>query len=119
MPSVLIIDDSELILQMLQMVCAQAGFETRTATDLASAKDLFDREGADVVITDLNMPGADDTVATVRSWKDVPVVIVSGQPQADLDAIAAERGAAGAVSKDAGMMGMAAVLPELLGRLVG
>jgi len=117
MPSVLIIDDSELILQMLEMVCVQAGFTVHTATDLDSARQLFEAHGADVVITDLNMPGADDPVAAVRAWRDVPVVIVSGQPQADLDAIAAERGAAGAVSKDSGMMGMAAALPDLINHL--
>lgn len=117
MPSVLIIDDSELILQMLEMVCQQAGYETGTATDIAAARAALEGCPYDVVITDLNMPDVADPVAEIRSCCDLPIVIVSGQPQADLDAIAAERGAAGAVSKDAGMMGMATVLPELLASL--
>ena len=114
MPSVLIIDDSELILQMLEMVCQQAGFETTTATNFTGARSALEGRRFDAVITDLNMPDVSDPVAEVRAICDVPVVIVSGQAQADLDVIAAEQGAAGAVSKDAGMMGMATALPALL-----
>lgn len=114
MPSVLLIDDSELILQMLEMVCQQAGFETKTVTNLDDARSVLEGSRFDAVITDLNMPDVADPVAEIRAICDVPVVIVSGQPQADLDLIAAERGAAGAVSKDSGMMGMATSLPALL-----
>jgi DNA-binding response OmpR family regulator len=118
MARVLIIDDSDLILQMLEMVCGQAGYDTVTASTLQDARDAFTGQSIDVVVTDLNLPDVPDSVAEVRSWGDVPVIIVSGRRQEELDAIAAERGADGAVSKDAGLAGMSQQLPELLGRLV-
>jgi DNA-binding response OmpR family regulator len=118
MARILIIDDSELILQMLEMVCQQAGHETTTASSVDEARSAFERSPPDVVVTDLNLPGVSDSVGEIRSWGDVPVVIVSGRDQDELDEIAAERGAAGAVSKDAGLPGMTARLPDLLGRLV-
>lgn len=118
MSAVLIVDDSELILQMLQMVCEQAGFTTVTATNISDAHAALRAHPIEVVVTDLNMPDSDDPVAEIQSACDLPIIVVSGQPQADLDQIAAEKGAAGAVSKDSGMMGMAQVLPELLRNLV-
>ena len=119
MSTVLLIDDSELILQMLQMVCEQAGYTTVAVTNMADAKAALEDEAIGAIVTDLNMPDVADPVAQLQEWTDLPVVVVSGQPQDALDAIAAERGAIGAVSKDAGMMGMMTTLPELLGRVFG
>ncbi len=118
MAKLLIIDDSELVLQMLQMVCEQAGHDVVAVTNMPEALVALEKTPPDAVITDLNMPSTDDPVADLRASCDVPIVVVSGQSQESLDAIAAERGADGAISKDAGMMGMAATLPDLLGRLL-
>lgn len=118
MAKILIIDDSDLILQMLEMVCQQAGHDTRTASSVDQAREAFEDERPDVVVTDLNLPGVPDSVAEIRSWGDVPVVIVSGRPQAELDDIATRAGAAGAVSKDAGLAGMSQTLPALLDTLL-
>jgi CheY-like chemotaxis protein len=117
MARVLIVDDSELILQMLAMVIAQAGHEVLTAETWDEA--VVHYGGCpDVVVTDLNLPDQADPVAAFHAMGPTPVIIVSGRPQAELDELASACGAAGAVSKDAGMMGMAAVLPDLIGRVV-
>ena len=119
MARVLVVDDSELILQMLQMVVDQAGHETVIADCWAAGEAAYRSAPPDIVVTDLNLPDADDPVGGFIALGAAPVVIVSGRPQAELDELATERGAAGAVSKDAGMMGMMATLQPLLGRLAG
>lgn len=117
MARVLLVDDSELILQMLEMVVAQAGHTTVTAITWDAAEAAYAAEPPDLVITDLNLPDQNDPVGAFTAMGSAPVIIVSGRPQAELEGLAAERGAAGAVSKDAGMMGMAAVLPDLISGL--
>lgn len=120
MALILILDDSELILQMLEMICQQAGHDTITATSVTEAQQAYySSSPPDVVISDLNLPDCEDPIADMKALGNAPVVIVSGRPQAELDQIAADKGAAGAVSKDAGMAGMTATLPDLLGRLIG
>lgn len=118
MATILLIDDSELVLQMLQMVCDGAGYQTVTVSAIADAERVLAGTEIAAVVTDLNMPDTEDPVAQLQGWTKAPIIVVSGRPQAELDEIAAERGAEGAVSKDAGMMGMAQLLPDLLERLL-
>ncbi len=119
---VLIIDDSELILDMLEMVCSQAGYEVTTTDTFASVPGIVSRETPDVILSDLNMPDMkieNDPVESLREQgiEGIAVVIISGRPQDELDKRAAAIDAQGAVSKDAGMMGMASILPDLLAKL--
>ena len=117
MARVLIVDDSELILQMLSMVVSGAGHEVVTAVAWSDAVSAFQAQAPDVVVTDLNLPDQPDPLAALAELGAVPVIIVSGRPQAELDDLARQRGAAGAVSKDAGLPGLAAALPALLSTL--
>ncbi len=121
-PLVLIIDDSELILQMLDMVCQAAGFRTVTCERIDKVVDVTSAELPDVIISDLNLPDldGDDPVVVLHSIPGLdatPVVIVSGMAPDELDARAHEIGAAGAISKEAGMPAMQAQLPDLLAAL--
>lgn len=122
MSRVLIIDDSELILDMLEMVCAQAGWDVSKTDAFANVPGIVSRETPDVILSDLNMPDMPVGSDPVESLKEsgiegIPVIIISGRPQEELDALAGAMGAYAAVSKDAGMMGMAAILPDLLAKL--
>ncbi len=117
MARVLIVDDSALIVQMLEMIVAQDGHEVVVAETWDAAVLHYEQQSPDVVITDLNLPDQADPIAAFLAMGSAPVIIVSGRPQAELDELAQTRGAAGAVSKDAGMPGMAALLPTLVGRL--
>ena len=119
---ILILDDSELILSMLQMVCAQGGHGVVTASDFEQARAIVSRETPRLVLTDLNLPDlpAADPVTALRALPQLastPIVLISGRPQAELDAEAERLGAQGALSKDLGMPGIAAALPGLLDRL--
>ncbi|QED29335.1 response regulator [Microvenator marinus] len=110
---VLVVDDSELICEMLKMVCESLGTEVQT---FESATDVPDKDAADWIISDVNLPGVvdQDPVKTYRSKGIVGrVILISGRAQAELDEMAENTGAAGALSKDLGMMGMSAKLAEL------
>jgi chemosensory pili system protein ChpA (sensor histidine kinase/response regulator) len=120
-PLVLIVDDSELLLQMLQMICEGAGYRAVCAESIAAAAALVAGEPPAAILSDLNLPGTADPVAALRALPGLaatPIILISGQDQGQLDAIAAARGAQAAISKDAGLPGMMMALPPLLERLL-
>lgn len=118
MSYILIVDDSELIVSMLDMVCSQAGFATRTCTEFSDVESTIDGTEPHAILSDLNMPDMPHEADPVKSIRELgveaPIILVSGISQTEIDAKSAELGAQGAVSKDAGMMGMASILPDLL-----
>jgi CheY-like chemotaxis protein len=119
---VLIIDDSALVLQMLEMVCQDAGFETVACSSYADARAETVTESPDIIVTDLNMPGLDgrDPVSALRAdleIEGIPIVVVSGLDPDELEQRASEIGADGFASKDEGMPGLQRVLPDMLDRL--
>lgn len=121
-PLVLIIDDSELILQMLDMVCQQAGYRTVTCNRFDAVPEAVQGEAPAAVVSDLNLPelGDRDVVGALRAidaLREVPVILVSGVGPDELDATAERLGADGAVSKEAGMPAVQAQLPAMLERL--
>jgi two-component system cell cycle response regulator len=58
-PTVLIVDDDELVLARLQELVAAAGYDVRTAASGNEALTSLERSAASIVVTDLNMPGMD------------------------------------------------------------
>jgi two-component system cell cycle response regulator len=58
-PTVLIVDDDELVLARLQELVAAAGYGVRTAANGIEALKSLEQSAASVVVTDLNMPGMD------------------------------------------------------------
>jgi two-component system cell cycle response regulator len=58
-PTVLIVDDDELVLARLQELVAAAGYGVRTAASGSEALTSLERSAASIVVTDLNMPGMD------------------------------------------------------------
>lgn len=120
---VLIIDDSELIVSMLEMICGQLGYRTASALAFAQVDDLVSKEAPAVVLTDLNMPDVPENdpvqgLRTIPALSQTPIIVVSGMPQGELDEIAKTRGAQGAISKDAGLPGMMMQLGPMLEGLV-
>ena len=123
-PLVLIIDDSELILQMLDMICQQAGYRTITANSFSQVDEIVADEAPVVVVSDLNLPdlGGRDPVAALHGMtqlQSVPVIIISGIDDAEIQATAERIGAAGAISKEGGMPVVQSELPKLLAQFSG
>jgi diguanylate cyclase (GGDEF)-like protein len=58
-PTVLIVDDDELVLARLQELVAAAGYRVRTAANGIEALNSLQYSAASIVVTDVNMPGMD------------------------------------------------------------
>lgn len=95
---VLVVDDTASARQAIGQVLRDAGHEVELAGDGQAALELLIARPADLVITDLEMPGMDGLALTrrlraSRLWAQLPVVIVSAHTR---DADVQSAGAAGA-----------------------
>jgi DNA-binding NtrC family response regulator len=78
MASVLLVDDEQNILLTYRTVLERGGHRVATASTAEDALRLFDTEGADVIVTDMNMPGISgiELVKQVRQRSPGTEVIV-------------------------------------------
>lgn len=81
MPRILVIDDDPDVRGSLNKILTRAGYDVVEAADGAAGIALQHREPADVIITDIFMPGLDG-LQTIRQLKKegsgVKVIAVSG-----------------------------------------
>lgn len=78
---ILVIDDEPDIREVLDGLLTLEGYEVCTAESGTAAIALADRDGFDLAITDLLMPGLSgvDTIAALRGiYPGLPVIVVSG-----------------------------------------
>ena len=123
MAHVVIIEDSPLVIQMLTMVLEGAGHQVTPFERFGQATDALSTNPPDVVITDLNLPDAPrgDVVGQLRAlqgMEPVPIIVISGRPRRELEELAAEAGAQGALSKDEGMPAISSQLPSMIDELL-
>ena len=82
MPTVLVIDDENGILQLIRQALTSFGHNVETATDGQEGIRKFDDGSFDIVITDIRMPGIDGNgvVDHIRKSEkqSVPVIAISG-----------------------------------------
>jgi DNA-binding response OmpR family regulator len=90
LPEVLIIDDNSLQLSVRETVLREAGFSVMSAASAERALELLRDprmiSSLRVVVTDHVLPGVngDAFVRQLRRWKRrVPVLVVSGMPEAE------------------------------------
>ncbi|BDV00647.1 acetoacetate metabolism regulatory protein AtoC [Thermodesulfomicrobium sp. WS] len=99
---VVAIDDNPATLEVVARVLAPHGYVVRTAAGLAEAMALLAREPADVVITDMRMPGEDGlaVVRTVREhFPDTEIMMLTGYPSVEGAVHAMRDGAAEYLAK--------------------
>ena len=115
---VLILDDSSIVLELVGEALDVAGLEPLTAPDLAHLERRLG-ERPDLLVVDVNMPEAygDDVGAVLRDVRglQVPIVLFSALPMAELAARAAEGGFTDYVSKDEGVEALVAKIKQVLG----
>jgi CheY-like chemotaxis protein len=95
MPRVLVIDDTEAIRAVAQRVLGPMGYEVLVAADVGAGILIWQAWGADLVITDLRMPGDGfQMIFELRaSGPPIPIIITSGgNPEEDLKALRAIHG---------------------------
>ena len=81
MTRIIIIDDEEDIRIVLKEIFVRAGFDVDVASDGAEGMNLIRETGADLVITDIIMPGVDgvQTAYDIRmEFPNTKIIVMSG-----------------------------------------
>lgn len=118
-PTVLVLDDSPLVLSVTRFALESAGLRVAVAEDLATFERLRATSAPDLILIDVQMPEAfgDDIASTLRGWHGVhvPILLVSSLDESELARRARAAEASGYVRKDAGMTALVDRCKELLG----
>lgn len=81
MGKILIIDDEPYILLMLKKMLERAGYEVDLASNGKQGMELFEKEHADLVITDIIMPdkeGLEIILEMKKQRPDLKIIAISG-----------------------------------------
>jgi two-component system, OmpR family, KDP operon response regulator KdpE len=111
-PKVLIVDDDDQIREALRRGLRARDYEVLTAGNGETALDVLTGAAVDAVVLDLGLPGIDghEVIRRLRSFTDVPVVVLSVRESQSEKVSALDAGADDYVVKPFGM-------DELLARL--
>ncbi|HEB83441.1 MAG TPA: sigma-54-dependent Fis family transcriptional regulator [Bacteroidetes bacterium] len=94
--SVLVVDDSEMTLELLRRNLESAGFTTYTALSVPGALQLLETTPVDLVVTDVKMPGVSglDLVRHIQeNLRDTEVMVITGYPNVNGAVTAMKNGA--------------------------
>jgi two-component system chemotaxis sensor kinase CheA len=83
-PRLLLVDDSVTTRALERNILESAGYEVLAAVDGAEAWQLLQEQGADLVVSDVDMPRMDgfaltEAIRGSRRFKDLPVVLVTAR----------------------------------------
>jgi two-component system, chemotaxis family, chemotaxis protein CheY len=119
---ILVVDDDDAFRHGIVRVLTGAGYVVEEATDGKKAIEKYRAEPADVVLTDVYMPGGDGVEAMIRlrsEYPDVRIIAMSGGGHASVDSvfdIAVRLGARGTLEKPVNAKTLLRILTEVLGR---
>jgi CheY-like chemotaxis protein len=81
MPKILVIDDSPTVLEIVEVVLAEAGYQVHACTDVRHGLQALQREPFDLIVTDIYMPDTDG-IELIREGRrirpNIPIVAMSG-----------------------------------------
>jgi len=102
--TVLTIDDSRTMRDMLMMALVDAGYHVIQAVDGIDGLETLSAEGADVIITDINMPRLDgfgviEGVRADPNHRQTPVLVLTTESDAAKKQRARDAGATGWIVK--------------------
>ena len=109
---VLVVDDDPQILRAVRTSLQGHSYEVLTAGNGETALDLLPDSDVDLIVLDLGLPGigGQEVIERVRSWSEVPIIVLSVLDGQHDKVDAFEAGADDYVTKPFGM-------PELLARM--
>ena len=95
---ILIIDDNADIRNILKVLIDEAGFKTRVAANYNQALSEIDKKLPDVAIIDVKLDKGDNDGIELLSHikkknKDIPVIIISGHANIEMEIISLKSGA--------------------------
>ena len=102
--SVLAVDDSRTMRDMITLALTSEGFDVSLAEDGQHGLEVLDDIDPDVIITDINMPRLDgfgfiDALRERDDTKTIPILVLTTESSADLKTRAREAGATGWIVK--------------------
>ena len=100
--NVLVVDDNDSVREVLTILLSRRGYRCESATNGIEAMQKVRQSNFDAVITDLQMPEMDGIVLTRelrQHFSDLPVMIMTGQPDDSVVESAMSAGAKEFVSK--------------------
>ena len=88
--SVLVVEDDDAVRNLIVTALGSHGYQWLSAVTGAEAISSITVSAPDVILLDLGLPDIDgqDVIAKVRTWSQVPIIVVSARAD-DLDKIAA------------------------------
>lgn len=98
--SILVVDDSVSIRQMVETTLKSKGYQTTTASDGQAALELCQNQKFDFVLTDQNMPRMDGltlikSLRQMSAFRSVPIVMLTTEAGDDMKAQGRAAGATG------------------------
>ncbi len=102
--TILTVDDSRMMREMLAMTLREAGFNVVQAEDGLDGLDVLSRTEPDVIITDINMPRMDgfgfiESVRREQRHRATPILVLSTESDAEKKGRARSAGATGWIVK--------------------
>ncbi len=121
MTRVLVVEDEESYSDALAYMLRKEGYEVAIAADGNAALAEFERNGADIVLLDLMLPGLPGTEVcrTIRQTSSVPVIMVSAKDDEVDKVVGLELGADDYVTKPYSPRELVARIRAVLRRGVG
>jgi two-component system alkaline phosphatase synthesis response regulator PhoP len=120
MKRVLIVDDSDLFLEMIGAALEGAGYAVATATDLNGLETQREKGPVDLILMDVQMPEAfgDDVAGVLRMVRGVntPIYLLSSMDESELALRALEADIEGYISKRSGPDKIVARVRSILGK---
>ncbi len=101
MSRILVVEDEQSFSDALAFMLRKEGFEVSVAADGNTAVETFDREGADLVLLDIMLPGMPGTEVcrVIRSTSQVPIIMVTAKDSEIDKVVGLELGADDYVTK--------------------
>lgn len=102
--SVLAVDDSRTMRDMITLALSTEGFDVQLAEDGVHGLEVLEEMAPDVIITDINMPNLDgfgfiDAVRQRNDTQTTPILVLTTESSSDLKSRAREAGATGWIVK--------------------
>lgn len=118
MAKVLIIDDSEIVLEIAKEAMEAAGYQVSTAIDLKQFENQIESSKPDILVADIKMPEmyGQDLCSLLKEQLGVsiPIILFSDMDEDELETLALQSNADGFVSKGEGMEALVKKIGDLL-----
>ena len=118
---VLVVDDDTQMLRAIRTALSARGYEVLTAGTGENALALAAEENLDLLLLDLRLPGIQghDVIRRLRTWTELPVIVLSVQESQEEKVAALDAGADDYITKPFGMKELLARMRAVCRRVSG